>query len=161
VRMPPHLVAPDGTPEALSLGLDPRAVSESLEGLGLSVNNFNGTGNHLNIEREGQDPLVIPHFNVPGVQIWGKTGTAEAPTIRVRPGDALYDHGIPDPALPEGVRALRKGDHSWFVVLVGRAGENRPRFAVAVMMEYAGSGGKVSGPIVNQIIHALRAEGYL
>jgi cell division protein FtsI/penicillin-binding protein 2 len=64
-------------------------------------------------------------------------------------------------SLPAGTRALRWGDHSWFVVLVGTKAENRPRYAIAVMMEYSGSGGKVSGPIVNQIIHALIAEGYL
>ena len=32
---------------------------------------------------------------------------------------------------------------------------------MAVLMEYAGSGGKVSGPICNQIVHAMIAEGYL
>ena len=95
------------------------------------------------------------------MQVWGKTGTAEAPKIPVRSGDDLYAQALPHSDLPEGVRALRAGDHSWFVVLVGRAGENRPRFAIAVMMEYAGSGGKVSGPIVNQIIYALKAESYL
>jgi cell division protein FtsI/penicillin-binding protein 2 len=55
---------------------------------------------------------------------------------------------------------LRNGDHSWFVVLVGSSG-GQPRYAIGVMMEYAGSGGKVSGPIANQVIHALIAEGYL
>jgi hypothetical protein len=35
------------------------------------------------------------------------------------------------------------------------------KYAIAVVMDYAGSGGKVSGPICNQIIHALIAEGYL
>jgi penicillin-binding protein 2 len=29
------------------------------------------------------------------------------------------------------------------------------------MVEYGGSGGKVSGPIANQVIYALIAEGYL
>jgi penicillin-binding protein 2 len=47
------------------------------------------------------------------------------------------------------------------VVLVGNTAEARPRYAISVMMEYAGSGGKVSGPIVNQIIAALKGEGYL
>jgi penicillin-binding protein 2 len=93
--------------------------------------------------------------------VWGKTGTAEAPTITVKHDDPLYAWALDDPALPEGTRLLRKGDHSWFVVMVGRKGENRPRFVISVVMEYAGSGGKVSGPIVNQIIHALIAEGYL
>jgi penicillin-binding protein 2 len=45
--------------------------------------------------------------------------------------------------------------------MVGPSSEGRPRYVISVIMEYAGSGGRVSGPIVNQIIHALRAEGYL
>jgi cell division protein FtsI/penicillin-binding protein 2 len=43
-------------------------------------------------------------------------------------------------------------------VLVGRG---RPQFAISVVVDFGGSGGKVSGPIANQIIHALIAEGYL
>ena len=31
----------------------------------------------------------------------------------------------------------------------------------AVMAEYGGSGGRVSGPVANQIVHALADEGYL
>ena len=33
--------------------------------------------------------------------------------------------------------------------------------ALAVIVEYGGSGGRVAGPIANQIIHALQDEGYL
>jgi hypothetical protein len=32
---------------------------------------------------------------------------------------------------------------------------------VAVVVEFAGSGGRVAGPIVNQITYALKREGYL
>jgi len=32
---------------------------------------------------------------------------------------------------------------------------------VAVVVDYAGSGGRVAGPIANQVIEALVAEGYL
>jgi penicillin-binding protein 2 len=161
VRIPPHVVAPDGTPDAQDLRLNPRALREALEGLSLSVNHQDGTGHHVTFNAETEQAVRVPFFRDASVQVWGKTGTAEAPKIPVRPSDPLYEQGHPDPDLPEGVRALRAGDHSWFVVLVGAAGENRPRYAIAVMMEYAGSGGKVSGPIVNQIIYALKAEGYL
>ena len=50
------------------------------------------------------------------------------------------------------------GDHSWFVVL---AGTDRPKYAISVIIEYGGSGAKVSGPIANQVVHALQDEGYL
>jgi len=46
------------------------------------------------------------------------------------------------------------------VVMAGEEG-GPPRYAIAVVMDYAGSGGRVSGPIVNQIIKALVDEGYL
>jgi hypothetical protein len=58
-------------------------------------------------------------------------------------------------------RVIKELDHGWFVGLVGDAKENRPRYAVAVILEDGGSGGKSAGPIANQVIHALIAEGYL
>lgn len=179
VRIRPRVIADGGTPEPMDLGLDPRAVRQALEGLKGSVNEQEGTGHHLYVGGRS-----LPHFNAPGVLVWGKTGTAQAPTIYVRetmedpehPGqripNPLWERGV-DAAtiiaasgdqsvrLPAGTRALRWGDHSWFVVLAGSKAQGRPQYAIAVMMEYAGSGGKVSGPIANQIIHALIAEGYL
>lgn len=158
IRVGPRLIADARTARSapVDLNLDPRAVREAMDGLRLAVNDPRGTGHHLRVA--GVDE---PHFAIPGVCVWGKTGTAQAPTITVRSGEPLYDLGVDDPALPAGVRALRRGDHSWFVVLVGREAEQRPRFVIAVLMEYAGSGGRVSGPIVAQIIRALQAEGYL
>ncbi len=168
LRIRPHVIEAAGAPEPVNLNLDPRALEQALEGLKASANDERGTGHHLSLEGGVREP----HFNAKGVQIWGKTGTATAPTIYVSQGDPLYDRAFDPLTLgmqaddltiraPEGKRILRWGDHSWFVTLVGRAGENRPRYAISVMMEYAGSGGKVSGPIMNQIIHALIAEGYL
>lgn len=153
VRLRPRLTMGDldgqGSPEPVDLGLPARAVEQALAGLSGSVNDPLGTGHHITIRDESGDRRENV-FNAPGVRVWGKTGTAEAPPLRVDPdGDG-----------PRGVEVVRSGDHSWFVVLVGPEGD-RPRYAIAVMMEYAGSGGKVSGPIVNQIIHALIAEGYL
>ena len=150
-RVPPTLIASDRkSPQAIDLGLSRRAINDALEGLSLSVNNQNGTGHHLSyVNAEGLSRRE-PIFNVPGVDVWGKTGTATAPDLRVDfDGDG-----------PMAAETLRSGDHSWFVVLVGPKGEG-PRYAIAVVMDYAGSGGRVSGPIVNQIILALRAEGYL
>jgi penicillin-binding protein 2 len=147
----------DGRPPGVvDIGLDPAAVRETLLGLSESINERPGTGHHVTIAG-----VQYPNITAPGVQVWGKTGTAAAPPIAVGPDSPLYDLAIPDPDLRPGFRVLRRGDHSWFVVLVGRAGENRPLYAIAVMMEYAGSGGKVSGPIVNQLIYALKTEGYL
>lgn len=145
VVLPPRIVADDPRATPRELSLNPAGVSAALEGLRLSVNNTKGTGNHITIA--GRDELI---FNVPDVTVWGKTGTAQAPPVR-------YD---PDGDGPLPARTVIEGDHSWFVVLAGPKGD-RPRYAVAVVVDYGGSGGKVSGPICNQIVHALKVEGYL
>jgi cell division protein FtsI/penicillin-binding protein 2 len=134
-------------PEIHETSLDRRAIELALQGLDGVVNDRRfGTANGLSVEGARE-----PIFNAPGVHVWGKTGTATAPPLI--PKNAPRDsEGNPIPA--------RKGDHAWVTVLVGREGD-RPRYAISVMMEYAGSGGKVSGPLANQIIHALIAEGYL
>jgi cell division protein FtsI/penicillin-binding protein 2 len=149
-RVPPHLIAGEGgRPDSTDLALDRRAVAEALEGLSLSVNHQNGTGHHLTYTAGGVSRRE-PIFNIPGVEVWGKTGTATAP-------DVVVDADGEGPLKGEVVLT---GDHSWFVVLAGPTGGG-PRFAIAVVMDYAGSGGRVSGPITNQILWALRAEGYL
>lgn len=95
---------------------------------------------------EHQEPV----FEIPGVRVWGKTGTAAAPKLVINDPDG--------PNGPLKGQVAEEGDHSWFVVLVGR---DRPRFVVSVVVDYGGSGGKVSGPICAQIVRALIEEGYL
>lgn len=143
----------DARPAARRLALDPRAVDAALEGLRRAVNDEQfGTGEHLTFPpglggaAGGREKI----FTARGVSVWGKTGTAEAPDIVTDPDGP----GGTDPVI------MRRGDHSWFVILVGPE-RGPPKYAVAVMMEYAGSGARVSGPIANQIILALQAEGYL
>jgi penicillin-binding protein 2 len=147
-RVHPRLVlSPQRTgalPTPARLTAPAQAQQMALAGLWFSINNERGTGHHLVTQEGMQEPI----FNAPGVQVWGKTGTATAPALLVDPDG--------DGPLPK--QLARDGDHSWFVILAGR---DTPRYAIAVVMDYAGSGGKVSGPIANQILHALIAEGYL
>jgi len=125
------------------INLSPQAVTRALAGLDYSVNDPNGTGHHLGSDLGRELIFSLPE----GVQVWGKTGTATAPDLLVDPdGDGPAPRGI-----------ARAGDHSWFVVLAGRG---KPEFAIATIMEYAGSGAKVSGPIINQVIAAMEKEGY-
>jgi cell division protein FtsI/penicillin-binding protein 2 len=126
------------------LAAPPEALQQAMAGLWFSINNERGTGHHISTQEGMQEPI----FNAPGVRVWGKTGTATAPALLVDP----------DGEGPLPRQLARDGDHSWFVILAGR---DSPRYAIAVVMDYAGSGGKVSGPIANQIVHALIAEGYL
>ncbi len=128
------------------LGLDPRSCDMVLEGLRQAVQNEQGTGHHFALEDRSRENVI----NARGVMVWAKTGTAQRSALGVDDdGDGKADHFI-------------KGlDHGWFVGLVGEAGAQRPRYAIAVLLENGGSGGKSAGPIANQIIHALIAEGYL
>lgn len=162
VRLGPTLVR-DGQPRREDIGLDSSAVEEALRGLWLSVNDRRyGTGNHTTINGQRVD-----YFNAPGVDVWGKTGTAQQDAtltkkLHIAP-DGTIQWDETDLA-PGTVTVFRPREaaytHAWFVGLVAPRGE-RPRYAISVMMEFAGSGGRVSAPIANQIIHALQAEGYL
>jgi len=87
--------------------------------------------------------------------VWGKTGTATSSPLVIDPDD--FGEGNNGPMER---RVVREGDHSWYVTLVAPEGES-PKYAIAVVVDYGGSGGRVSGPINNQVIHALIAEGYL
>lgn len=125
---------------ATNLSIPADATAMALSGLWKAVNDKQGTARAMVFD-EGEDRV----FNCPGVKVWGKTGTATAPKMFVKAGSS------------ERVLA-EEGDHAWMVCLVGN---DRPRYAIAVIMEYGGGGGKVSGPIANQIVWALVREGYL
>jgi penicillin-binding protein 2 len=146
VRIVPR-VRIDQTPVIDDLKLDRRAVDLSLEGLRRAVTEDRGTGHHISLE-DGRKENI---FNAEGVSIWGKSGTADS-GLRARDpqGRPIVDERGNPVSL----------DHAWFVVLVGPQG-GRPKYAVSLLVERGGSGGRISGPLCNQIIHALISEGYL
>jgi penicillin-binding protein 2 len=127
------------------LGLNRAAVAKALEGLRQAVSEPHGTGHHLTLDDGTREPLT----EISGVQVWAKTGTAQAPPLGI-------DNNKDDVA-DTRVRT----DHAWFVGLVGNEGEGRPLYAIAVLLEYGGSGGKTAGPIAAEVIRALVIEGYL
>ncbi len=136
------------TRHRIDLHLNPAAVREALQGLDDVVNNPASTSHNLRVP-DGREPI----FNVQGVKLYAKTGTAEGVPHRI---DADGDDRITrdDPI-------VKSGDHAWVMALVQPEGRSRPTHVVAVVVEYAGSGSQVSGPIVNQIVHILQREGYL
>lgn len=147
VVIEPRVISDGQGPAVHETSFDRRGIMMALEGLDGVVNDHSfGTAEHLTIDGRRE-----PIFNTPGVHVWGKSGTAQAAPL-VLPDAALDDEGKP---IPE-----RWGEHAWFTALVGREGD-RPRYAISVIMERGGSGGRASGTIVNQIIRALVAEGYL
>ncbi len=122
-------------------------TSTILEGLRQSVMADYGTGHHI----RRQDRSTEPILNAANATVWAKTGTAQAPPYRADfDGDGVLD---------------KRDDleHAWFVGLVGSGapGVATPEYAIAVIVEYGGSGGRTAGPIANQIILALQREGYL
>jgi penicillin-binding protein 2 len=129
-----------------SLELVPQSCQRALEGLRQAVEERFGTGHHLSFDQGSQEKIL----NAPGVVVWAKTGTAQAPPLK-----------IDDDGDGKAETIITGLEHGWFVGLVANAGEHRPRYAVAVVLEHGGSGGKCAGPIANAVIHALVAEGYL
>ena len=135
-------------PRRDDLPLDDTVVATVLEGMRRSVSEPLGTGHHITYPDGTREPII----NVEGVTVWAKTGTAQATP-------AAFD--IDRDGTPEV--QLDNPSHAWFVGLVGAgaAGDARPRYAISVIVEYGGSGGRTSGPIANEIIRALQAQGYL
>jgi penicillin-binding protein 2 len=133
------------------LNLSDRLVSAAIEGLRQSVEEPFGTGHHITHTEDG---TTEPILNADGVTVWAKTGTAQAPLYRTQDTN---NNGKIDGDDAGGIPKL---DHSWFVGLVGPM-RTKPLFAIAVIVEYGGSGGRTAGPIANQIIRALQTEGYL
>jgi penicillin-binding protein 2 len=129
------------------LGLPPSVVANAWKGMYESSNTQGGTGYRVDYGGGREKTL-----NLPGVVTRSKTGTAQTTTRRWidldRDGERQPDE-------------LFGGTHSWFVCHVGPEGQDRAKYVIVVLVEYGGSGGRVSGPIVNQILYAMRAEGYL
>jgi penicillin-binding protein 2 len=131
------------------LPLSPSIVQAALEGLRQSVDESHGTGYQI---RYDDNPSLTPDriMNVEGVTVWAKTGTAQAPALPVdTTGDGETDS------------VLAGLSHAWFVGVVGPDRYRQPTHAIAVIVEYGGSGGRVAGPIANEIVRALKDEGYL
>jgi penicillin-binding protein 2 len=123
-RVRPHLVAGGGGREPAPIGVRPDTIATVREGLRSAV--AEGTGWRA---------------RVPGVEVCGKTGSAQV-VARARlertPGTREF---VP---------------HGWFVAF---APAEEPRIALAVLVEHGGSGGEAAAPVARQILaHFFRAD---
>jgi penicillin-binding protein 2 len=71
---------------------------------------------------------------VPGIAICGKTGSAQVVAHAV-----LARHAATQSYLP----------HGWFIAF---APQERPRIALAVLVEHGGSGGEAAAPVAHEIL---------
>ena len=132
----PTLVLDSGDAGAMATGRwNSQAVSIALEGMLASARE--GTANA--IQRTSMDGAAEPLLDFPDLgpfrpTVWAKTGTAQV---------------------------TNRASHGWYAGLVAPAGETRPRYAFAVIVEHGNSGGAAAGPVASQVIRALAAEGYL
>ena len=149
VWMPPRLILQGAGPEqrpSRDLELGDSAIARALEGLRRAVAESYGTGHHIEVSPGVQEPTVA----VPGVRVWGKTGTAQSGALKIDiDEDGQIDSTVTD------------ADHAWFVGLAGAERDGRPRYAIAVLVEHGGGGGRTAGPVAAAVIRALVEEGYL
>jgi penicillin-binding protein 2 len=148
IWIPPSLVS-GLQHKSVDLQLNQEGVSLALLGLHDSVTQKYGTGAFLRYAAGDDEPT----FNVDGIRIWGKTGTAQAPPY-------ILNQQSEEISLNQQSEEI-SADHSWFLVMASSISETSPTVVVAVLVEHGGSGGRVAGPIANQILHAIQAEGYL
>jgi len=92
------------------------------------VNEQGGTGMHARLE-------------VPGFQMFGKTGTSQVSRLSSR--------------ISHDKLKWRLRDHALFVGYV--ADNQAPRYAVAVVVEHGGSGGKTAAPLAREIVESVLA----
>ncbi len=150
VRLSPRLIA-DAPQTRTDLGLSRSAIWLALAGLRASASESHGTTYEATYLMPDGTSKRDRIFNVQGragsdITIWAKSGTADA-----NPFEADYSDF--------GEKEMFDADHAWCVFLVGVG--DQPRYAVSVVVEHGGSGGRVAGPIANQVVYALIAEGYL
>lgn len=138
-------------PVSTDLRLDPESVDSALAGLARSLNERWGTGHGQSYAEFAEGAGFEQFIDIEGVEVIGKTGTAQAnPIVRTVEGENGKSQ----------TEVLRQGNHAWFVGLAGPEGRHA-RYAISVLIEYGGSGGRSSAPVAAQVIHALKAEGYL
>lgn len=131
----PYFIEDNFRPADFLKGLDPKHLRLVLEGMNAVVNEQGGTGS--------RHKLPWPDW-----KMGGKTGTSQVRRITLEE----RRHGvIKNIHLPWKYR-----DHALFV---GYAPVDKPKFALSIVVEHAGFGGAVAGPMANNIMKYLKENG--
>jgi penicillin-binding protein 2 len=146
VLLSPRIYA-DAPQERKDLGIPARAIAQAMKGLHGSANEENGTTHIVTYTMPDGSKKSESVFTAPGINMWAKSGTADTNPFKA------------DLTQQDGRDELYDSDHAWCVCLAGVGDE--PRYAIACVIDYGGSGGKVAGPLASQVVYALIAEGYL
>ena len=133
---PKLILAPAPEPRTHAIDARPwntQAVQTALDGM--EESSRIGTAGRLYLYNGRIDP-IMDLSDMPGgaPTVWAKTGTAQV---------------------------TGRASHAWYAGLVAPAGSLEPRYAFAIVVENGNSGGRAAGPVANQLIRALAAEGYL
>jgi penicillin-binding protein 2 len=119
---------PAGGDGAASLGLNPRVLAFVRQGMKMVTNHNRGTAYAARIKREGWEMA-------------GKTGTAQVRRISKQERQS----GI----IKNEEKPWAERDHAMFVAY---APADKPRYAIAVVVEHGGGGSKVAAPIARDIL---------
>lgn len=151
-------------PERVDLRLSPEALAATREGMIRVVHSRAGTG------ASARHPDLV---------VAGKTGTAQAHPLMelvldgsgkplrdangrlVRRPLQISTKGNPNPRAPWYRGSGLTGtdlSHAWFIAF---APAENPQVALAVMVEYGGSGGHTAGSLASEILEACIEHGYL
>ena len=126
----PTLIKSNNTEEVTKLDIKPEHVEIVKQGMFEVVNGINGTA-------------VTSRFKNKDIKMSGKTGTTQVRriTLKERAAGIKKDEDLP----------WKYRNHAWFMAY---APHDKPKYAIAVIVEHGSSGSGVAAPIASKILEA-------